>query len=1340
MKFSFLDRHLGQNVLSGFISDRNKKISSALLFTWVAFLFLVLGHAAQAAPPQLKINGAAIVNNSSGCTVRLRGVDIDGLEFGTDVAGATGGVTGVAAEAISTWKCNVIRLPLSQDRWFFYPDSYRTLVDNLVNTCSENNCYVILDLHWSGTSSTATAPTTGAGWGTASAQQEMADYNAVTFWSSVAARYANNPAVMFDLYNEPYGVSASVWLNGGSAGSFNTPGMKALLAAVRGATGSPKNIVLAGGLAYCNDFSTILPNFPLTDSTGYGVLYDSHIYSNNGNQTVNASTTTYPFLVGEFGLCSTCSPDGGTWDNNFISYLNTNNLSWTAWTMDTSGPPTLISDWNYTATAYHGVPVKNSLTGTANPACDTALGGPTYTPTATPTQGGCFMVSNFTTAPTYPYPSAVNTLNGKWFTFRWTTLGSGAPETPWLSYMSCPDTNDACSTILNNSYAGPFGETYSAFVSGGYSENGTSSPATYAGFGLATELTQGYTNLSWVTNFSFYIRTSVAPVTLRFQASNPLINQQPVTWNGTVLPGGGNGNQYGLNFVVNQANTWVQESIPLAGMEFQDWCGGTGACPPTASGGATVFQSAAMTQIISFQWETQGAPTTLGFSVNDFCLSGSSFPITPTPSQVATTPTYTPTNTPSPSPTYTLTKTPSPTASNTPTLTPSATATKTVTSTATNTIANTLTNTPTLTPTATPSSTRTNSPTNTVANTATSTPTFTPTPTVTNTAISTATNTAQNTFTPTSTLSSTTTKTATLTATNTVTNSPSQTTTSTPTATATNTLVNTGTPTSTASKTATLTTTSTTTNTVTNSPTRTATFTATATTTNTLANTATNTTTSTATFTATYTPTLTPSFTPSSTTTKTPTATITSTPTDTGTSTPSPTGTLPTATDTATLTPSSTPTLTATKTSTSTSTETPTDSATSTATRTATLTTTNTPTSSTTATPTFTATSTPTNTLANTATSTATSTPTATLVNTGTPTSTATLTPTFTPTRTATSTATLTTTNSATYTATLTSTRTPSNTPTGTPTNTLINTGTPTQTTTATATLTPTNTQTTTSTATATPTNTLVNTATPTTTPSSTPTAVTVAASQGSNPPGNSNQLSGSTNVAVQQVLMTNTSSTSTINMTGLSLTVTGTGNPADITGVTLWANGVSITSATFAGTMATFVFNETLLPSAGVTYTATANFGSNANGTYGFSMTGASGTNGQAAQFSGLPVAGATVTVTHPTVTPTSSPTLTITSTPQAVTTPIVFPNPSSGGPVNVMPTAYTGTADVKVQIFTTAFRKVQEKPYPSLPYGPIKIYMQDDWGTPLASGLYYVVITVNSHQRSIAKLLLLR
>ena len=76
----------------------------------------------------------------------------------------------------------------------------------------------------------------------------------------------------------------------------------------------------------------------------------------------------------------------------------------------------------------------------------------------------------------------------------------------------------------------------------------------------------------------------------------------------------------------------------------------------------------------------------------------------------------------------------------------------------------------------------------------------------------------------------------------------------------------------------------------------------------------------------------------------------------------------------------------------------------------------------------------------------------------------------------------------------------------------------------------------------------------------------------------------------------------------------------------------------------------------------------------------------------------------------------------------------------MSVMPPAFTGSADVTVQVFTTAFRKVQENSYPATTYGPLKILMRDDWGNPLASGLYYVVVNVDGHQRSVAKLLLLR
>lgn len=87
-----------------------------------------------------------------------------------------------------------------------------------------------------------------------------------------------------------------------------------------------------------------------------------------------------------------------------------------------------------------------------------------------------------------------------------------------------------------------------------------------------------------------------------------------------------------------------------------------------------------------------------------------------------------------------------------------------------------------------------------------------------------------------------------------------------------------------------------------------------------------------------------------------------------------------------------------------------------------------------------------------------------------------------------------------------------------------------------------------------------------------------------------------------------------------------------------------------------------------------------------------------------------------------------------------MVYPNPSRGSSVSVLPPAYSGVADVRVEVFTTAFRKALDETFPNAPSGTaVTIPLTDSWGHPLANGLYYVVATVNGRQ-SIGKLLVLR
>lgn len=244
---------------------------------------------------------------------------------------------------------------------------------------------------------------------------------------------------------------------------------------------------------------------------------------------------------------------------------------------------------------------------------------------------------------------------------------------------------------------------------------------------------------------------------------------------------------------------------------------------------------------------------------------------------------------------------------------------------------------------------------------------------------------------------------------------------------------------------------------------------------------------------------------------------------------------------------------------------------------------------------------------------------------------------------------------------------------------------------------------------------------------------VTLQVAQGSPAPPNTNQIPGASGVTVQQAQVTNPSN-NPATITTLVLTDTSTGNPSsDITLVTVYENGTAVGTGTFSGTTSTVTLTNPVVVNGGgtVTFEETVTISTTASGTDQFSLTGLTGTiNGQPTTSQGLPVQGAQVTVLAPTATAVVS-----------NTAVVVAPNPADGTqPVSVIVPMTMSASDVKVQVFTTAFRKVQEKTYPSLPADrKVEVRLVDDWNKPLASGIYYVVIHT-SKGRSVGKLLLLR
>jgi len=105
------------------------------------------------------------------------------------------------------------------------------------------------------------------------------------------------------------------------------------------------------------------------------------------------------------------------------------------------------------------------------------------------------------------------------------------------------------------------------------------------------------------------------------------------------------------------------------------------------------------------------------------------------------------------------------------------------------------------------------------------------------------------------------------------------------------------------------------------------------------------------------------------------------------------------------------------------------------------------------------------------------------------------------------------------------------------------------------------------------------------------------------------------------------------------------------------------------------------------------------------------------------------------PTCTPTITPTPVPTATPYVVPTlapPVLYANPVTiGSSTNLQLPMLSSPSNVKIQLFTVAFRKVQDVTIQNqVPGGPcacvtLPINLIDNWGNTLANGLYYVVIT---------------
>jgi hypothetical protein len=295
------------------------------------------------------LNGIRVLGNrlvtGDGQPVRLIGVNRSGAEYACIRGwGMFDGPADVASiQVIRSWHANAVRVGLNEDCWLGIngvPDAYggvnyqRAVID-FVTRLTANGMYAIVDLHWS-------AP----GRAPATSLREMPDEDhSVDFWRSVATSFADDPNVVFDLFNEPFGVDWDCWRDGCTypggrdTGPWQAVGMQSLVDTIR-ATGASQPILL-GGLAFANDMSAWRSHTP-DDPLGQ-LVASFHVYPFNAcNQStcwdddIAPLAESVPVVIGEVGTDWT-PPYSDRMAGELMQWADDHQLGYLAWAWNTSG-------------------------------------------------------------------------------------------------------------------------------------------------------------------------------------------------------------------------------------------------------------------------------------------------------------------------------------------------------------------------------------------------------------------------------------------------------------------------------------------------------------------------------------------------------------------------------------------------------------------------------------------------------------------------------------------------------------------------------------------------------------------------------------------------------------------------------------------------------------------------------------------------------------------------------------------------------------------------------------------------------------------------------------------
>jgi hypothetical protein len=295
--------------------------------------------------PELITRGNRIVRADTMHSILLRGVNRSGLEYAEPsdagfLSGASLNFDEIAHICLG-WRCNVLRLPFNQASALYgknghSAEQYLSAIDQVISWAASCGCYTILDLQWLDTETVYGSCKDSSGARVPNHVAPLPNPDTIPLWDTLALRYRDEPAVLFDLLNEPHprcqddhnalhlvGSRGEILQSDAhSVGPQEWLAWATLLVS-RIRQRRPRGLILVGGTNWAFDLRRIRIDAP-------NIVYSAHIYPNRKPSTwwkAISRSNQVPVFIGEWGGTESDLAFG----RRLAKEMQSRGLGWTAW-------------------------------------------------------------------------------------------------------------------------------------------------------------------------------------------------------------------------------------------------------------------------------------------------------------------------------------------------------------------------------------------------------------------------------------------------------------------------------------------------------------------------------------------------------------------------------------------------------------------------------------------------------------------------------------------------------------------------------------------------------------------------------------------------------------------------------------------------------------------------------------------------------------------------------------------------------------------------------------------------------------------------------------------------